>query len=347
MVRRASASPLGNAERGSARRRDGANKNASASGTLAAQSSSPARAQAGDAPSSSKNGERLLLRRDVLDQLRHAKALRKGWRDRIRTLTASSKRLSGKTCILEYLKLFVGRDVRTAELMIVSGIADYGRRIRELRVEQGYDIVSGSPDSEIRVGYYRLYSIEPNEARAHAWRTANHIRRTHGADKDRILKLLQENIDVPLTHDMLQYVGKGKSTRERLRDLRLNDGWRIATRRTGRPDLRNDEYLLINLEQLPPHDRTIPAETYEAVLERDRRRCKRCNWQPKARFYGGKRHGLEVHHKMSFASGGDHRMGNLITLCDFDHDVVHRARIEGHAALAAWLAIKPQHYVKA
>jgi len=282
----------------------------------------------------------------VLQHVGDWTALRRHWRERLRVLTGAYKHPSGKDCILSYLKLMVGEDVANSELMVVSGIAEYARRIRELRVEYGYEIGTSGPESDVPAGHYRLYSVEPSVARANVWQAASRIRRSSGPDKGRILKLLQGNVKVPLTHDMLQYVGKGKSTRERLRDLRLSDGWRIATRRTGRPDLRNDEYMLVSLEQLPPHDRAIPAETYEAVLERDGRRCRKCNWRPAARVYGGRRHSLEVHHKVSFARGGAHRIGNLITLCDMDHDIVHRKGIEGPDAVRAWVSKKPAYYVK-
>ena len=268
------------------------------------------------------------------------------WRERIRELTGAKRRPSGKATILEYFKLFVGEDVASEELMVVSGIAEYARRIRELRVQSGYDIVAGDADAEVRQRCYRLYSVKPDGERAAAWKSANTIRKRSGSNKSRILLLLKKNIGVPLNHTMLQYVGKGKDTRERLRDLRLNDGWRIATHRTGRPDLRNDEYMLLSGTQLPTHDRLIPAATYEAVLQRDGGRCRKCNWPPSAGAYkGGKRHNLEVHHKFSFASGGDHSRNNLLTLCNLDHDLIHKERIEGTSAVAAWLKEPPPYYV--
>jgi hypothetical protein len=159
------------------------------------------------------------------------------------------------------------------------------------------------------------------------------------------LDLLLENLDVPLTHEQLQYVGGGKSTRERLRDLRISDGWRIATRRTGRPDLRNDQYMLISDKQLPVHDRTIPTDVYEAILERDDRRCRKCNWRPEYHVYGGRRHSLEVHHVVYFSRGGTHDPANLVTLCDMDHDIVHRDHIEGADRVSAWLGARPDYWV--
>src|SRR4051812_36647451 len=50
---------------------------------------------------------------------------------------------SGRARVLSYLLLQVGRVVHTDELMIVAGIGDYPRRIRELRTDHGWPIISG------------------------------------------------------------------------------------------------------------------------------------------------------------------------------------------------------------
>src|SRR5690348_11523938 len=57
------------------------------------------------------------------------------------------------------------------ELEVVSGIAEYGRRIRELRVQDGYRIVSGSsndPDSglALKPTQYVLTRPEPDKLAA-------------------------------------------------------------------------------------------------------------------------------------------------------------------------------------
>lgn len=64
---------------------------------------------------------------------------------------------SGRARVLEYMKLRVGQVVRKEELIIVSGIHDYPRRIRELR-EAGWDIVSCYEDSSLKPGDYVLRS---------------------------------------------------------------------------------------------------------------------------------------------------------------------------------------------
>lgn len=48
-----------------------------------------------------------------------------------------------------YFIMYAGTVINSDELQVVSGISDYPRRTRELRVEQGYQIASGaSPDPE-------------------------------------------------------------------------------------------------------------------------------------------------------------------------------------------------------
>ena len=61
----------------------------------------------------------------------------------IGTLLAGPEGSSGRARILGYLRHQVGRIVHTDELMIVAGIGDYPRRIRELRADFGWPILSG------------------------------------------------------------------------------------------------------------------------------------------------------------------------------------------------------------
>src|SRR4051794_29606618 len=45
-----------------------------------------------------------------------------------------------KTKILDYLRAHLGKPVHGEELAAVSGIQEWARRVRELRVEDGYEI---------------------------------------------------------------------------------------------------------------------------------------------------------------------------------------------------------------
>jgi biotin operon repressor len=71
---------------------------------------------------------------------------------------------SGRGRILEYMKLKVGQIVTKEELIIVSGIHDYPRRIRELR-DAGWDIVSMYENPKLRPGDYTLLSVKQGNRR--------------------------------------------------------------------------------------------------------------------------------------------------------------------------------------
>lgn len=57
---------------------------------------------------------------------------------------------SGRARLIAYLRAQVGRIVHTDELMIVAGIGDYPRRIRELRAQHGWPIISGLAVRDMR-----------------------------------------------------------------------------------------------------------------------------------------------------------------------------------------------------
>jgi hypothetical protein len=60
-----------------------------------------------------------------------------------------------RTAILNYLKEHVGQPVFGEELREISGIQEWARRVRELRVEFGYRIIEEG-------GRYTLMSADPN-----------------------------------------------------------------------------------------------------------------------------------------------------------------------------------------
>lgn len=58
---------------------------------------------------------------------------------------------SGRARLIAYLRAQTGRIVHTDELMIVAGIGDYPRRIRELRGDHGWPIISGLAVRDLRL----------------------------------------------------------------------------------------------------------------------------------------------------------------------------------------------------
>jgi 5-methylcytosine-specific restriction endonuclease McrA len=255
----------------------------------------------------------------------------------LRNLTKES---AARERILAYLKLFPREVIDGTELAVVSGIQEFARRIRELRVEFGYRISTGLSRDDLRPDQYVLETTDPDAAEAERWRTANSIRRQKASARERILTLLRRNVGVPLTGEMIRYVAKIPSARRRTGELRTELGWRLVTNRTGRPDLPSSVYLLESEEQLPPHDRKIPDSVYEAVLDRDEQRCMKCGWSVAQRNSAGRRQFLEVHHVQFHRDGGSNNQDNLITLCNMHHDEVHRAKLSGNAFFV-WLRQSP------
>jgi biotin operon repressor len=208
--------------------------------------------------------------------------------------------------ILAYLLERVGQPVSGEELREVSGIQEWARRVRELRVEIGYPI-------EERDGCYELLSEVPDEEAAARWRQANRIRRQPGDARDRIAELFRANVGKVVTLEELHYVARIKEVPRRIRELRDEYGMRISSRHV-RPDLRPDEYLLETLEVLPANERQVKPAVWEAVLARDGHRCVRCGTRP-----GHQGRWLEVDHIIEKLDGGTDTVENLQTLCNVCH----------------------------
>jgi len=134
--------------------------------------------------------------------------------------------------ILEYLRRFQSTVIAGAELAVVSGIQEYACRIRELRKEEGWKIVSGAavrdmaddpeadeyPDDVLAsmkimdIDDYILVSDVPDRDAAHRWFTANSIRKSEGSVSERLLKYFQMNVGREISGEELRYVaGDGKT----------------------------------------------------------------------------------------------------------------------------------------
>lgn len=234
-----------------------------------------------------------------------------------------------------YLTQFSGVIVHGDELAVVSGISDYPRRIRQLRVEQGYQIASGaSPDSDagikLKPDEYLLLTTEPDLDQARRWHIANRIRKSTTLSQDeRILEFLKENVGKIVTTEELSYVSRDKKEfGRRTRELRTEQGYLIATKFTGRPDLRPGQYILESLDRREEaHDRKITVETQKIVFARDKNTCVCCQWNRENNPMEGRRF-LELHHIQHHKHGGSNEAENLVVLCSRCHDDVHAKRLE-------------------
>ena len=241
--------------------------------------------------------------------------------------TAAMDRIQG------YLQRYVGEVIDGAELDVVSGISEYARRVRELRIERGFRILTGaSPDEEsgvrLKSDQYMLTSNTVDSDLARRWHVANRIRKGAGGAKAKILQFLKENVGHVVTTEELAYVSGDKSEfGRRTRELRTEEGYAVATRFTGRPDLNAGEYVLLSLERVAEvHDRHIPSEVQREVYERDNSTCQQCGWNM-VKWTTADARILELHHLTTHATRGSNSADNLLVLCSYCHDEVHAGRI--------------------
>lgn len=231
-----------------------------------------------------------------------------------------------------YMIQFVGVPLDAIELEVVGSISNYGRRIRELRVQDGYQIVSGPKDDEdsgitLRRNQYLLIRPEPDLTAARRWHLANRIRREPGGGDLRILHYLQENVGQAVSTEELAYVAKIKDYPRRIRELRTEEGFAISTCFTGRPDLKPGEYILEALERVAePHDRHIGIDVQHDVFARDKNQCTNCGWNHSMQTREDARY-LELHHREHHVNKGPNTASNLLVLCNRCHDEVHAGRL--------------------
>jgi hypothetical protein len=262
-----------------------------------------------------------------------------GLRDLGKSLILAEYASAARDRILYYFRKYPRTVIKGDELLVVSGIQEYARRVRELRVQVGWTIASGVmmkemkedeseeiPDEFKAMGpsdYVLLNTVQDREA-AHRWHVANKIRRQSGSVRDKILRFLRENVGRGVTGEELRYVAGDKTEwARRVRELRTEFGWPVATKSTGRPDLSVGVYVLEADRQSPEHDRNTPDEVRREVLRRDGYKCKQCKWSYDEWNPSDPRH-LELHHIEHHVKGGPNVEENLKTLCTVCHDKVHR-----------------------
>lgn len=258
------------------------------------------------------------------------------------SLIDPSNRHSARFRILAYMKKYVGIVLSGEELSIVAGISEYARRVRELRVEYGWPILTGialkSMETEelealnigielkLRPDHYILLADKQDTEAAYRWHVANDIRKEPTGARNKILKYFRTFVGKEISGEELSYVAGNKTEwARRTRELRTEFGWPIITKFTGRPDLPIGIYVLEEDRQSPEHDRRIPEGEYRKVLSRDQYRCQDCGWTHEKWNRSDPRH-LEVHHVRPHVDKGTNTDDNLITLCTVCHDIRHSHR---------------------
>ncbi|WP_339348677.1 HNH endonuclease signature motif containing protein [uncultured Sphingomonas sp.] len=291
------------------------------------------------------NFERHLNESDLRDQVRELVPANHLLRDLGVSLLPQGDRLSARERILAYFRRFPGQVIDGDELMVVAGISEYARRLRELRVEEGWPILSGITANELRAAenedgldgedampamrpdQYLLTEDRQDRDAAHRWNIANQIRRSSAGARDKILRYFRANVGKPITSEELRYVANISDWPRRARELRTEDGWPIITRFTGDPTLPAGVYVLERDEQAPAHDRHIPEIVRREVMQRDNWSCRwrGCGW-PHG-FPAQDHRFLEAHHRVHHADRGSNTPENLVTLCNLHHDETHRTGV--------------------
>ena len=261
---------------------------------------------------------------------------------------------SARERIIAYLRRYPQTVIDGEELMVVSGIAEWARRVRELRVQSGWPIYSGvtfsqmaaeQPDdaeslrellgvapSEIKPDQYVLMRPEQDRDAAHRWHVLNEIRKSNASVKDKIITYFRRNTGNRITGEELKYLARDrKEWARRVRELRTEDGWPIVTKNSGRRDLDVGVYLLEEDRQAQEHDRRIPDPVRVEVLERDQFQCVECGWSRSTSRDDDPRTRLELHHVKPHRERGDNTPDNLVTVCNVCHAEIHRGQGGGHS----------------
>lgn len=163
---------------------------------------------------------------------------------------------SGRARLLAYLRVQAGQIVHTDELMIVAGIGDYPRRIRELRGDHGWPIISGLAVRDLRAAIgttgpgsraeelgrmapeeYLLIEDMRDPDAVRRWQEAPLIRDEAPDMKSAIAMYLKRAPGKRVTAEELRYVADNSSIwPSAIRDLR-NDGWLIVSKDHGAENL--------------------------------------------------------------------------------------------------------------
>lgn len=262
------------------------------------------------------------------------------------SLIPTSDASSARDRILAYLLKYPHQIIDGDELSVISGISEWARRVRELRVEFGWWIYSGYTFADIataaetagdqaelagvqairiRPDQYILMRTEEDRDAAYRWNVLNDIRGEKASVTEKLLKYLRSNVGKQVTGEELKYLaGDAKEWARRVRELRTEAGWPIVTRNSGREDLAVGVYLLEEDRQAEEHDRRIPDDVRVAVLKRDNFSCVICGWQRSMLSPDDPRKFLELHHITHHKDRGANTVDNLQTLCNVHHDALHR-----------------------
>lgn len=70
------------------------------------------------------------------------------------------RRKGAKAKLRDYFQAHVGEVLESDDLREIAGTSEWGRRVRELRLEEGHDIITHNDRGDLRPGQYVLRSLE-------------------------------------------------------------------------------------------------------------------------------------------------------------------------------------------
>lgn len=173
--------------------------------------------------------------------------------------------------ILGYLVAHIGEWVSGEELSAVSGIQEWARRVRELRVEDGYDIEESN-------GRYRLRSRDQDTVRRLRWRTVTKVKEGEGAPERKVATLLESLQGIPVLVDELDRVAGSKDGARLARRLRAEQHWPIETD-ADNSSIAAGQHRLVTASpyhRLPGGQELFSEDIRRSLYRRDGYRCWTC-----------------------------------------------------------------------
>ena len=166
------------------------------------------------------------------------------------SLVPGQMEVSARDRILQYMLRYPETVIDRTELAVVAGIEEWARRVRELRVQFGWKILTGATIKELaedspeemtglnrvlgvdplllKTDQYVLLSTEQDRDAAFRWRTLNDLRKRKGGVKSKIIDYLRANTGWAVTGEELRYLAKDASEwARRVRELRTEEGWPV------------------------------------------------------------------------------------------------------------------------
>ena len=170
---------------------------------------------------------------------------------------------SARARLLAYFQLQVGKIVHTDELMIIGGIGDYPRRIRELRTQHGWPIISGLSVRDIRGAagsghvpttamspeeYILIEDVQDSDA-VRRWANAGRIREAAQGIKEAILTYMLASPRCRITAEELRYVAGNDGSWPTALELLRKEGWQIDSYENSADDVPFGLYVLTSTDR--------------------------------------------------------------------------------------------------